>query len=102
MTTPADAPTPAPVEPPPDSPAQPAPPAWWPWVLCLLGVDYFSTLAYQPSLSFQLAGRLAPLVTVLVVLLTLLGAVPVYWYIAGRSAHVLGFIALLERHLYCC
>src|SRR4051794_26303801 len=85
---------------PPDSPAaRPAPPAWWPWVLCLLGVDYFSTLAYQPSLSFQLAGRLAPLVTVLVVLLTLFGAVPVYWYIAGRSPHGQGSIALLERHL---
>jgi hypothetical protein len=94
-----DVPPPAPVEPPPDSPARPAPPAWWPWVLCLLGVDYFSTLAYQPALSFQLAGRLAPLVTVLVVLLTLFGAVPVYWFIAGRSAHGQGSIALLERYL---
>src|SRR6202008_1612586 len=78
----------------PDMP--PTRPAWWPWVLCLLGVDYFSTLAYQPSLSFQLAGRLAPLATVLVVLLTLFGAVPVYWFIAGRSAHGQGSIALLE------
>ncbi len=88
-------------EPLPDTPAaRPAPPAWWPWVLCLLGVDYFSTLAYQPSLSFQLAGRLAPLATVLVVLLTLFGAVPVYWFIAGRSAHGQGSIALLERYLH--
>jgi hypothetical protein len=86
-------------EPLPDAPAAQAAPAWWPWVLCLLGVDYFSTLAYQPALSFQLAGRLAPLVTILVVLLTLLGAVPVYWFIAGRSAHGQGSIALLERHL---
>src|SRR5947199_2817475 len=86
-------------EPPPDAPAARPAPAWWPWVLCLLGVDYFSTLAYQPALSFQLAGRLAPLVTALVVLLTLLGAVPVYWFIAGRSPHGQGSIALLERHL---
>ena len=84
-----------------DSPTvRPAPSAWWPWVLCLLGVDYFSTLAYQPSLSFQLAGRLAPLATLLVVLLTLFGAVPVYWFIAGRSPHGQGSIALLERHLH--
>src|SRR3954452_1518107 len=81
----------------PDAPAaRPAPPAWWPWVLCLLGVDYFSTLAYQPSISFQVAGRLAPPAALLVVAVTLFGALPVYWYVARRSAHGQGSIALLE------
>src|SRR5947209_9211516 len=72
-------------------------PSHWLWVLCLLGVDYFSTLAYQPSTSFQVAGRLAPLATVVVVLITLGCALPVYAYVAGRSAHGQGSIALLEQ-----
>jgi hypothetical protein len=94
------APTASPATPtPPAAPEirPPAPPSYWLWVLCLLGVDYFSTLAYQPSISFQVAGRLAPLATVAVVLVTLCCAVPVYWYVAGRSAHGSGSIALLEQ-----
>ena len=58
---------------------------YWLWVLCLLGLDYFSTLAYQPSITFTVAGRLGPLATAVVVLVTLLGALPVYCYLAGRS-----------------
>lgn len=58
---------------------------YWLWVLCLLGLDYFSTLAYQPSITFAVAGRLGPLATCVVVLLTLLGALPVYWFLAGRA-----------------
>lgn len=58
---------------------------YWLWVLCLLGLDYFSTLAYQPSITFAVAGRLGPLATAVVVLVTLLGALPVYWYLAGRA-----------------
>jgi hypothetical protein len=77
------------------SDAQPA--YYWLWVLCLLGVDYFSTLAYQPSITFNAAGRLGPLATVVVVLVTLFGALPVYCYVAGKSAHGQGSIALLER-----
>ncbi len=75
----------------------PVQPSYWLWVLCLLGVDYFSTLAYQPSISFQVAGRLAPFATALVVLITLTCALPVYFYVAGRSAHGAGSIALLEQ-----
>jgi hypothetical protein len=70
---------------------------FWPWVMCLLGVDYFSTLAYQPSMTYQLAGRLGPLATLVVILVTLGGALPVYWYVAGRSPRGEGSIALLER-----
>jgi hypothetical protein len=58
---------------------------YWLWVLCLLGLDYFSTLAYQPSITFDVAGRLGPIATAVVVLVTLLGALPVYCHIAGRS-----------------
>ena len=66
-------------------------------MLCVIGLDYLSTLAYQPSVAFGAAGRLAPLVTVLVAAVTLFLALPVYWYIAGRSPHGGGSTALLER-----
>lgn len=71
--------------------------AAWPWVLCVIGLDYLSTLAYQPSIAFEAAGRLAPLVTVLIVFITIFFALPVYCYIAGRSPHGGGSTALLER-----
>ena len=75
------------------------PQSHWLWVMCLIGVDYFSTLAYQPSITFEVAGSLGPPATVVVVLLTLFGAVPVYCYVAGRSPHGQGSIALFERLL---
>src|SRR5437660_6534906 len=71
--------------------------SFWLWVGCLIGLDYFSTLAYQPSIAFESAGSAAPLATVVVVLVTFLGAVPVYYYVAGRSPHGQGAIGLLER-----
>jgi hypothetical protein len=94
MTAPTAPPQTPPVAPETRPPVQPS---YWLWVLCLLGVDYFSTLAYQPSISFQVAGRLAPLATAVVVLITLGCALPVYFYVAGRSAHGAGSIALLEQ-----
>jgi hypothetical protein len=71
--------------------------AAWGGVLCVVALDYLSTLAYQPSIAFHAAGLLAPLATVVVVLVTLFAALPVYLYVAGRSPLGGGVVSLLER-----
>ncbi|MFO0984323.1 MAG: amino acid transporter [Planctomycetota bacterium] len=79
-------------------PRPPVQGAWF-FILCLVGLDYFSTLAYVPSIAFESAGLLAPFAILVVCAVTVLAVLPTYAYVAGRAPPGRGATGLLAQSL---
>src|SRR2546423_1910215 len=77
--------------------AHPPHQSFWLGAMPWPGADSSPPPAYQPSTAVQSAGMPAPLAPVVLVLVTLSGALPVYGYVARRSHEGQGSIGMLAR-----
>lgn len=69
---------------------------WW-RVIWLTRADCSSTVAHQPSIAFLTGGVLPPVATLILGLVTLCGALPVYSHVAEASPNGPGSVGILQK-----